>query len=67
MLGYEAQLVNAVITSSNAVVGRFHYKYGGDWEKIVGMKDKLDESGLFIEVGAILRGEEEITWGEPVY
>lgn len=31
------------------------------------MKDKRDESGLFIEVGAILRGEEEITWGEPVY
>ncbi|ARX34518.1 TPA: recombinase RecT [Proteus mirabilis] len=67
VLGYEAQLVNAVITSSNAVVGRFHYKYGGDWEKIVGMKDKRDESGLFIEVGAILRGEEEVTWGEPVY
>lgn len=37
-LGYEAQLVNAVITSSNVVTGRFHYEYGGDWEKIVGKK-----------------------------
>lgn len=25
-LGYEAQLVNAVVTSSNAVRGRFHYE-----------------------------------------
>ncbi|MDY4380383.1 RecT family recombinase [Pectobacterium brasiliense] len=66
-LGYEAQLVNAVITSSSAVHGRFKYKYGGDWEKIVGKKDGRDESGLFICVGAILRGEQEITWGEPIY
>lgn len=66
-LGYEAQLVNAVITSSNAVTGRFHYRYGGEWEKIVGKTDKRDESGLYIEVGAILRGDTEITWGEPVY
>ena len=33
-LGYEAQLVNAVISSSKAIVGRFHYEYGGDWEKL---------------------------------
>ncbi|MGQ5289772.1 RecT family recombinase [Pectobacterium actinidiae] len=66
-LGYEAQLVNAVVTSSSAVRGRFKYEYGGDWEKIVGKKDERDESGLFIRVGAILRGEQEITWGEPVY
>lgn len=33
VLGYEAQLVNAVISSSSAIVGRFHYKYEGDWEK----------------------------------
>ncbi len=68
-LGYEAQLVNAVVTSSNAVRGRFNYEYGGNWEKIVGVqdKDKRDESGLFIRVGAILRGETDITWGEPLY
>ena len=67
VLGYEAQLVNAVISSSSAIVGRFHYEYGGDWEKIAGQKDVRDESGLFIRVGAVLRGEAEITWGENIY
>lgn len=89
-LGYEAQLVNAVVTSSNAVRGRFHYEYTGDWSKCTSSKevtvkkpakgggsyDKVervrgwsdqDEVGLCIRVGAVLRGEEEITWGEPVY
>ena len=33
VLGYEAQLVNAVIASSSAINGRFHYRYGGDWER----------------------------------
>ena len=67
ILGYEAQLVNAVISSSSAIVGRFHYEYGGDWEKIAGKKDGRDELGLSIRVGAVLRGEDEITWGEPIY
>lgn len=67
-LGYEAQLVNAVVTSSTAVQGRFHFEYGGEWERIAGIApEKRDESGLFIRVGAVLRGESEITWGEPVY
>lgn len=89
VLGYEAQLVNAVIASSNAIHGRFHYRYGGEWERctrtsevtkektgkngkytvterVRGWTDE-DESGLFIQVGAILRGESEITWGEPLY
>nr|WP_318378451.1 RecT family recombinase [Enterobacter sp.] len=67
VLGYEAQLVNAVISSSSAIVGRFHYEYGGDWEKIAGKKDAREEAGLFIRVGAVLRGETEITWGENIY
>lgn len=67
VLGYEAQLVNAVISSSSAIVGRFHYEYGGDWEKIAGKKDGRDELGLFVRVGAVLRGENEITWGENIY
>ncbi|MGQ9451764.1 RecT family recombinase [Leclercia sp. TB492] len=67
VLGYEAQLVNAVISSSSAIVGRFHYEYGGDWEKIAGKKDGRDELGLFVRVGAVLRGETEITWGENFY
>lgn len=68
-LGYEAQLVNAVIVSSGAVLGRFKYRYGGNWDKFTGSaKDnKTNEAGLFIEVGAQIKGEPEITWGEPVY
>ncbi|MFP1891040.1 RecT family recombinase [Lonsdalea quercina] len=66
-LGYEAQLVNAVVTSSNAVQGRFKYEYGGDWARIAGQTTDRDESGLFVQVGAVLRGETEVTWGEPLY
>lgn len=66
-LGYEAQLYNALITSSNVVHGRFKYEYGGDWEKIVGKKDGRDELGLFVRVGAVIRGDTGITWGEPIY
>ncbi|MEJ5176935.1 RecT family recombinase [Erwinia sp. MYb416] len=66
-LGYEAQLVNAVITSSTAVQGRFKYEYGGDWEKLKpGVANAANERGLFVRVGAVLRGETEITWGEPL-
>jgi hypothetical protein len=35
-LGYEAQLVAAVINSSGAVADRFHFEWFGDWHKIVG-------------------------------
>lgn len=67
-LGYEAQLVNAVITSSTAVKGRFKYEYGGDWEKFKpGAANASSERGLYVRVGAVLRGETEITWGEPLY
>ena len=50
-LGYEAQLVNAVVQASG-MCGRFHYEYDGDG------------AGLKCRVGAVLRGEEEVTWGE---
>lgn len=67
-LGYEAQLVNAVITSSTAVLGRFKYEYGGDWDKFKpGAANASSERGLCVRVGAVLRGETEITWGEPLY
>jgi len=42
-LGYEAQLVNAVITSSKAVQGRFHYEYIGDWSILSGYKAKKEK------------------------
>ena len=47
-LGYEAQLVNAVVMQSGAINGSFHYEHNGD----------------SCRVGAVLRGESSITWGE---
>lgn len=51
-LGYEAQLVNAVIQASGAIVGRFHYEYRGE------------EADVCCRVGAVIKGETDITWGE---
>ncbi len=52
VLGYEAQLVNAVICASGAIVGGFEYEYQGE--------------GLAMEcrVGAVVRGKSSVTWGE---
>lgn len=35
-LGYEAQLVNAVVKHSGSVQGAFHYEFFGDWSKVIG-------------------------------
>jgi hypothetical protein len=35
-LGYEAQLVNAVITARAPVTGRINYEWFGDWDRIAG-------------------------------
>jgi len=35
-LGYEGQLINAVIQSSGVTKERFAYEYFGEWEKIIG-------------------------------
>lgn len=51
-LGYEAQLVNAVVQASNTITGRFHYEYKGA------------SPNTECRVGAVIRGESEITWGE---
>ncbi len=51
ILGYEAQLVNAVIQNSGAIKGRFHYEYKGEG------------ANVSCRVGAIINGEGEITWG----
>lgn len=67
-LGYESQLVNAVISSSTAVQGRFKYQAVGDWSKVAKKGWSLnDESGLGVKVGATLSGEDEITWGETIW
>ena len=41
-LGYEAQLVNAVIQSSGVTTERFTYEWYGDWKKIIGKSKVLD-------------------------
>lgn len=51
-LGYEAQLVNAVITSSHAIEGHFHYEFRGAGHD------------LECRVGSTPRGEAAIVWGE---
>ena len=57
-LGYEAQLVNAVISSSAAINGRFKYEYQGQWP---------NGQDAAVRCGAVLRGESEITWGAWLY
>jgi hypothetical protein len=51
-LGYEAQLINAVVQNSGAVVGSPRYEYRGDGE------------ALECRAGFVERGQTEITWGE---
>ncbi len=51
-LGYESQLVAAVINSSGIVTDRFNFNWFGNWEKIVGRfkqvesKSKKDDNGF---------------------
>ena len=88
-IGYEAQLISAILSSTGAIRGHFHYEYAGDWSKCTRSKEVTttktgrngnyektervrawtdeDEEGLYVRVGAILKGETEITWSEPVY
>ncbi|HBY8508765.1 TPA: recombinase RecT [Escherichia coli] len=56
-LGYEAQLVNAVVSSSNLLATRLNYKWDGDWSKVSGKTDK--SPGLTVTVWATLKGESE--------
>ncbi|MEJ6520299.1 recombinase RecT [Shewanella bicestrii] len=74
-LGYEAQLVNAVVKHSGSVQGAFHYEFFGDWSKVIGnfiTKTNpngkqyqapnwtlADEKGLGVKVFNTLAGESE--------
>ena len=51
-LGYEAQLVNAVLQSTGAINGDFSYEYKGSGDS------------LECRVGAIPRGKVTLVWGE---
>lgn len=75
VLGYEAQLVNAVISTRGPLVDRINYDWFGPWEKVIGKFDirknekgqeyrtpgwkLVDEEGIGIRVWATLKGEEE--------
>ncbi|EBU8357342.1 recombinase RecT [Salmonella enterica subsp. enterica serovar Typhimurium] len=56
-LGYEAQLVNAVVSSSNLLSTRLNYRWDGDWSKVNGKSDK--SPSLTVTVSAVLKGESE--------
>lgn len=56
-LGYEAQLVNAVITSMAPTKDRLNYEWFGDWKDVDGKTDKSSERG--VKVWATMKGEEE--------
>ncbi len=74
-LGYEAQLVNAVVCSSTKVKDSFHYEWFGDWSRVIGNFvtktshkgnqyqapnwTPADEKGLGVRVWATLKGESE--------
>ena len=51
-MGYEAQLVNAVVQSSGAIRGAFSYEFKGQGP------------AMECRVGAVLAGEQDVTWGE---
>jgi hypothetical protein len=72
VLGYEAQLVAAVINQSGAVQTRFFFDWFGPWDKVIGKYaikkgekgeyrvpgwSMADEEGCGIRVWATLRGE----------
>lgn len=75
VLGYEAQLVNAVVTKMSPTKDRLHYDWFGPWEKIIGRFvektnsngkkyiapgwDLKDEAGVGIRVWATMKGEDE--------
>lgn len=74
-LGYEAQLVNAVVITRAPVTGRPQYEWFGDWDRVIGkFKEKVsqkgetyrvpgwtleDEKGLGVRVWMTMRGETE--------
>lgn len=55
VLGYEAQLVNAVITNRAPITGRLNFEWYGEWSKINGKEDKSWDKG--VKVWATLKGE----------
>lgn len=57
MLGYEAQLVAAVINTRAPIVGRLDYEWFGDWSKVNGKTCNDDSVGVFVI--ARFKGEDQ--------
>lgn len=57
VLGYEAQLVNAVINSRAPITTRLNYEWFGDWSKVNGKADNSTNVGVI--VSAVMKGEIE--------
>lgn len=57
VLGYEAQLVNAVINSRAPITTRLNYEWFGDWSKVNGKTSNSDDVGVI--VSATMKGESE--------
>jgi len=66
-IGYEAQLLNAVVSSSGNIVGAFKYEFYGDWSVLQGNWQKSAEQGLGLRVGAVERGNDEPTWTHIIW
>lgn len=56
-LGYEAQLVNAVICAMSPTKDRVNYEWFGDWKNVNGKTDRSDARG--VRVFATMKGEAE--------
>lgn len=56
-LGYEAQLVNAVVSSSALLSSRISYEWEGDWNGVNGKADKSDARAVIVT--ASLQGERQ--------
>lgn len=57
VLGYEAQLVNAVIIARAPIKERPDFEWFGDWSKVNGKEDKSPDKG--VKVWATIKGESE--------
>lgn len=59
VLGYEAQLIIAVINGKAPIVGRLKFEYYGDWSKVKTKTDSPADVG--VRVSATMRGDDEPT------
>ena len=59
VLGYEAQLVNAVINSRAPITTRLNYEWFGDWSKVNGKTSNADEEA--VQIGRKVQGDGKMT------